>query len=73
MGAVVGDLKGDALNGSHIHQPIEGDLQAPAIFCVQHSTQWIDGMSRIMAGSIGDAPAELVATVREFLTREIGR
>ena len=43
------------------------------VTCVQHSTQWIDGMSRIMAGSIGDAPAEMVATVREFLTREIGR
>lgn len=54
--------------------PIKGAaMLRNRVTCVQHSTQWIDGMSRIMAGSIGDAPAEMVATVREFLTREIGQ
>lgn len=39
--------------------------------CMQHLTQWSDGMTRIADGVIDDAPAELVATVRDFLTREV--
>lgn len=39
--------------------------------CMQHLTQWSDGMTRIADGMIDDAPAELVATVRDFLTREV--
>ena len=38
--------------------------------CIQHSSQWIDGMSRIVDGSINDAPEELVALVREFMTEK---
>ena len=39
--------------------------------CMQHLTQWSDGMTRIADGTIDDAPAELIATVRDFLTREV--
>ena len=41
------------------------------VTCIQHSSQWIDGMSRIMNGTIADAPQEMVAMVREFMTRRI--
>lgn len=41
------------------------------VTCIQHSSQWIDGMSRIMAGNIGEAPQELIDMVREFMTREL--
>ena len=39
--------------------------------CMQHLTQWSDGMTRIADGMIDDAPADLVAAVRDFLTREV--
>ena len=39
--------------------------------CMQHLTQWSDGMTRIADGTIDDAPDELVAMVRDFLTREV--
>ena len=41
------------------------------VTCIQHSSQWIDGMTRIMDGSIDSAPPEMVEMVREFLTREL--
>ena len=41
------------------------------VTCIQHSSQWIDGMSRIIDGSIGEASAEMVEMVREFMTREL--
>lgn len=41
------------------------------VTCIQHNSQWIDGMSRIMDGTIGDAPSEMVEMVREFMTREL--
>jgi len=41
------------------------------VACMQHRTQWIDGMTRIADGTIGDAPAEYLETVREFMTREV--
>ena len=40
------------------------------VCCIQHASQWTDGMSRIMDGTIGEAPAEMIAMVREFMTRE---
>ena len=39
--------------------------------CMQHLTQWSDGMTRIADGTIDDAPAEFVAVVRDFMTREV--
>ena len=39
--------------------------------CMQHATQWSDGMTRIADGTIADAPAEFVAMVRDYLTREV--
>ena len=41
------------------------------VACMQHRTQWIDGMTRIADGTIDDAPAEYVAMVREFMIREV--
>ena len=41
------------------------------VACMQHRTQWIDGMTRIADGTIADAPAEYIETVREFMTREV--
>ena len=41
------------------------------VACMQHRTQWIDGMTRIAEGTIADAPAEYLAVVREFMTREV--
>lgn len=41
------------------------------VCCIQHSSQWTDGMSRIMDGSINDAPPEMVGMVREFMTSEV--
>ena len=41
------------------------------VACMQHRTQWIDGMTRIADGTIADAPAEYLAMVREFMTREL--
>ena len=38
--------------------------------CIQHSSQWIDGMTRIMNGTISHAPGELIEMVKEFMTRE---
>lgn len=41
------------------------------VTCIQHSSQWIDGMTRIMNNTIDDAPQEMVAMVKEFMTREL--
>ncbi|MBR1953039.1 MAG: CapA family protein, partial [Lentisphaeria bacterium] len=41
------------------------------VTCVQHSSQWIDGMTRIVNGNIADAPQDMIDLVQEFLTREI--
>ena len=41
------------------------------VCCMQHRTQWTDGMTRIADGTIADAPAEYLETVREFMTREV--
>ncbi len=40
--------------------------------CMQHLTQWGDGMTRIMDGTIQDAPPEYTALVRKYLTRTLG-
>ena len=41
------------------------------VTCVQHSSQWIDGMTRIMDNTIDQAHAEMVRMVEEFMTREL--
>ena len=41
------------------------------VCCMQHRTQWIDGLSRIADGTIADAPADLVKMVADYMTREI--
>lgn len=41
------------------------------VTCIQHSSQWIDGMTRIIAGNIQDAPEEMIEMVKEFMTREL--
>ncbi|MBR2720434.1 MAG: hypothetical protein IKB74_03770, partial [Lentisphaeria bacterium] len=41
------------------------------VTCIQHNSQWIDGMTRIINGNIADAPAEMIDLVREFMTREL--
>jgi poly-gamma-glutamate synthesis protein (capsule biosynthesis protein) len=41
------------------------------VTCIQHSSQWIDGMTRIVNGNIEDAPAEMVDMVKEFMKREL--
>lgn len=41
------------------------------VTCIQHSSQWIDGMTRIIDGTIDQAPAEMVELVREFMTKEL--
>ncbi len=41
------------------------------ITCPQHFTQWFDGMTRIMEGTLQDVPESYRRMVREFLTREV--
>ncbi len=41
------------------------------LLCMQHATQWRDGLSRIIDGTISDAPAEYVEMVRRYHTREV--
>ena len=41
------------------------------VTCIQHSSQWIDGMTRIVNGNIDDAPAEMIDMVKEFMSREL--
>ncbi|MBO5668097.1 MAG: CapA family protein [Lentisphaeria bacterium] len=38
--------------------------------CIQHSSQWLDGMTRIIDGTISDSPAELIAEVKTFMTEK---
>ena len=42
------------------------------VTCVQHFSQWIDGTSRIMEGTISRAPEELTAMVRAFMEERTG-
>ena len=41
------------------------------VTCIQHSSQWIDGMTRIINGTISQAPSEMIELVKEFMTREL--
>ena len=41
------------------------------VCCMQHRTQWTDGLTRIADGTISDAPADLVKMVADYMTREI--
>lgn len=38
--------------------------------CMQHSTEWSDGMTRIMEQKISDVPPEYLAMVKNYMTRE---
>ncbi|MBE6376125.1 MAG: CapA family protein [Lentisphaerae bacterium] len=54
------------------NDPVKGAaMLRNRVSCMQHNTQWIDGMSRIMTGEISSAPAELISMVEEFMTRVI--
>ncbi len=41
------------------------------VCCMQHRTQWTDGLTRIADGTISDAPADLVKMVADYMTREL--
>ncbi len=51
--------------------PVAAAMQRNRVCCIQHRSQWIDGLSRIADGTIADAPAELVKLVAEYLTRKV--
>ena len=51
--------------------PVAAAMQRNRVCCMQHRTQWIDGLSRIADGSIADAPADLVEVVADYMTREV--
>lgn len=51
--------------------PVGAAMLRNRLCCMQHRTQWIDGMSRIAENSLDDAPERFVALVREYLTREV--
>lgn len=65
-----GELE-NILDKLRIDPPRGAAMLRNRVRCMQHLTQWSDGMTRIADGTIDDAPAELVATVRDFLTREV--
>ena len=41
------------------------------VTCIQHSTQWVDGLTRIADGTIGDVDDSMLALVREFMTKKV--
>lgn len=41
------------------------------VTCMQHRTQWIDGLTRITDGTENSAPREYRETVRAYMTRKI--
>ncbi|MCQ2352862.1 MAG: CapA family protein [Victivallaceae bacterium] len=41
------------------------------LLCMQHATQWRDGLSRIIDGTISDAPEKYVEMVKRYLTRKV--
>ena len=43
------------------------------VTCIQHFSQWIDGTSRIMTGTISRAPEELILTVKAFMEERTGK
>ena len=51
--------------------PVAAAMQRNRICCIQHRSQWIDGLTRIADGTISDAPADLVKLVAEYLTRKV--
>lgn len=50
--------------------PVGAAMLRNRVCCMQHRTQWIDGLSRIADGTISDAPANLVKRVGDYMTRE---
>lgn len=45
-------------------------MQRNRVCCIQHSTQWRDGLTRIADGTIGDVPEEYLQMVKEYMTRK---
>ena len=41
------------------------------VTCIQHSTQWVDGLTRIAEGVIDEADPEMRSIVRDFMTRKV--
>ena len=46
-------------------------MQRNRLSCIQHNTQWMDGLTRIANGTINEAPEEYLAMVREYMTRKV--
>ena len=59
------------LNTMHENPAKGAAMLRNRVTCIQHSSLWIDGMTRIVNGNIADAPQDMIALVQEFLTREI--
>lgn len=45
-------------------------MQRNRVCCIQHSTQWRDGLTRIADGTIDDVPEEYLQMVKEYMTRK---
>lgn len=41
------------------------------VTCIQHSTQWVDGLTRIAEGTIDDVDPEMLEMIRDFMTRKV--
>jgi hypothetical protein len=41
------------------------------VTCIQHSTQWVDGLTWIAEGVIDEADPEMRSIVRDFMTRKV--
>jgi hypothetical protein len=39
--------------------------------CIQHSSQWTDGFTRIIDDTISLAPSEYVSLVKDYMTKKI--
>ena len=46
-------------------------MQRNRLTCIQHSTQWLDGLTRIADGTINDVPEEYLDMVKEYMTRKV--
>ncbi|MBO5761471.1 MAG: CapA family protein [Lentisphaeria bacterium] len=46
-------------------------MQRNRLTCIQHSTQWLDGLTRIADGNIDDVPEEYLNMVKEYMTRKV--
>ena len=46
-------------------------MQRNRLTCIQHSTQWLDGLTRIADGNMDDVPEEYLNMVKEYMTRKV--